>query len=62
MKLLALLLVVLPQAARWKEIGKTGTGNPVYADTRSIRSAKDGIISATIRVVYTKPVTISGKG
>jgi hypothetical protein len=62
MKILALALVILPQAARWKEIGKTGTGNPVYADTRTIRTAKDGIISATVRVVYTKPVNIPGKG
>lgn len=62
MKLLALALLILPQAARWKEIGTTGTGNPVYADSRSIRTAPDGIISATVRVVYAKPVTIPGKG
>ena len=63
MMILAILAVtlVLPQAGRWKEIGTTGTGNPVYADTRSIRTAKDGIISATVRVVYAKPVKIPGK-
>jgi hypothetical protein len=62
MKSLVLALVILPQAAQWKEIGTTGTGNPVYADSRTIRTGKDGIISATVRVVYTKPVTIPGKG
>jgi len=42
--------------ARWQEIGKTRTGNPVYVDGRSVKKGTDGIINATIRVVYAKPV------
>lgn len=44
------------QAPRWQEIGKTSTGNMVYLDPRSVRTAPDGIITATVRVVYTEPV------
>ena len=62
LKLTLAVLVILPQASRWQEIGKTGTGNTVYADTRSIRTGKDGIISATVRVVYAKAVNVPGKG
>lgn len=47
-----------PAAAqgKWQEIGKTRTGNPVFVDPRSVKTGKDGIISATIRVAYTEPV------
>lgn len=44
------------QPPRWQEIGKTRTGNPVYVDARSVKTGADGIINATIRVVYTTPV------
>ncbi|MEO7966292.1 MAG: surface-adhesin E family protein [Gemmatimonadaceae bacterium] len=43
-------------AGRWVEIGKTRSGNPVYVDQKTVKTAKDGIISATIRVAYLEPV------
>ena len=53
------LLLVLPAAAsaqaRWKEIGKTASGNRVYVDPRSVHTAK-GLTEATVRVVFTTPV------
>lgn len=54
----ALLLPARPAQAqpRWQEIGKTRSGNPVYVDARSVRKGNDGIVNATIRVVYTTPV------
>lgn len=55
----ALILAVAPitaQAQRWQDIGKTSTGNTVYVDPRSVSKAADGIITATVRVVYTTPV------
>lgn len=57
--LLALSLVL--QSGAWQEIGKTGTGNPVFVNARGVRTAKDGIISASVRVVYAKPVAIPGQ-
>jgi len=52
-------LLVLPVAAdaqsRWKEIGKTASGNSVFVDTRSVRRA-NGIVYATVRVRFTQPV------
>lgn len=56
--LLALLLLSpAPLAAqgRWKEIGKTSVGNPVWLDTRSVRKA-GGIVTATVRATFVKPV------
>ena len=53
------MLVTLPAVAhaqRWQDIGKTSTGNTVYVDPRSVSKAPDGIITATVRVVYTTPV------
>lgn len=41
---------------RWVEIGKTRTGNPVFVDEKTVKTGKDGIISATIRVAYLEPV------
>ena len=41
---------------RWVEIGKTRSGNPVFVDQKSVKTAKDGIVSATIRVAYLAPV------
>lgn len=60
-ELLLTTLLVAPsvlgaQAPRWQEIGTTSTGNPVFIDPRSV-STKDGIITATVRVVYTEPVS-----
>lgn len=61
---LLLVLAVLPssngamrplQQRRWKPIGTTSTGNPVFIDPKSVK-VKDGITTATMRTVYTKPV------
>ena len=58
--LAAAVIAFVPVAAaaqgRWKEVGKTRTGNPVFIDQRTVKTAKDGIISATIRVAYETPV------
>ncbi|HNV77369.1 MAG: hypothetical protein IPF87_21510 [Gemmatimonadetes bacterium] len=56
--LLAPLVTTTAAAAqpRWQEIGKTRTGNPVFIDPRTVKKGKDGIVNATIRVAYTKPV------
>jgi hypothetical protein len=43
-------------APKWQEIGKTSTGNPVYIDPKSVKTAA-GIVTATVRVVYTEPVS-----
>ena len=58
--LVALLAVVMVQG-RWQQVGLTGTGNPVFIDAKSVKTAKDGIISATVRVTYAKPVAVPGK-
>ena len=62
----ALLLALAPSAAlaqaRGQEIGKTSVGNPVYLDTRSVKKGADGVITATVRVTFVKPVkTPSGQ-
>lgn len=44
-----------PAASRWKEIGKTTSGNLVYVEPRTI-STKEGIVTATVRVTYAEPV------
>jgi surface-adhesin protein E len=60
---LALLLSLAPPAlpnvaqAKWQEIGKTSVGNPVYVDPRSVKKGADGIVTATVRVTFVKPVT-----
>lgn len=51
-----LLAPAAAQAQRWQEIGKTSTGNSVFLNPRSVSKAPDGIITATVRVVYTTPV------
>ena len=43
-------------AARGQEIGKTSVGNPVYLEPRSVKKGADGIITATVRVTFVKPV------
>jgi surface-adhesin protein E len=54
MKLRVVLPLLLLLQARWQEIGKTRTGNPVYVDPKTVKKA-DGIVSASLRVVYVKP-------
>ena len=44
------------QAQRWREIGKTSVGNPVFIDPRSVKKGADGIITATVRAEFVKPV------
>lgn len=52
---------VLPQS-KWREIGKTSTGNSVFLEGKSVRKAPDGIITASIRVTYAPPLdTPKGK-
>ena len=58
--LVALVLSALtgPAAAaqgRWKDIGPTASGNVVSVDPRSIKRS-GGLVSATVRVVFTTPV------
>ena len=52
--LLAAASPVLAQA-RWKEIGKTSSGNSVYIDPRSVKTV-NGIINARVRVKFDPPV------
>ena len=55
---LATTLTLAPPAlaqGRWKEIGKTASGNSVYVDTKSVKRA-NGIVSAIVRVRFTEPV------
>jgi hypothetical protein len=52
---LASLLLALPLGAQaLKEIGKTSTGDPVFLDTKSVKTDK-GIITASIRATFAKP-------
>lgn len=41
--------------SRWKEIGKTSSGNSVFVDTKSVKRA-NGIVTAVVRVRFTTPV------
>src|SRR5688572_30655734 len=50
------LSTALPPQARWQEIGKTSTGNAVLLDPKSVKKAPDGIITATLRVKFVKPI------
>jgi len=56
--LLSLASPALPNVlqAKWQEIGKTSVGNPVYVDPRSVKKGADGIVTATVRVTFVKPV------
>ena len=51
--------LLAPSAAsaqsHWKQIGSTTSGNAVYVDPRSVHTEK-GLVSATVRVVFTTPV------
>lgn len=57
--LLALVLVARPPAAgaqvKWKEIGRTSSGNMVSIDPRSVKRT-GAIVAATVRLVYATPV------
>lgn len=59
---MAALVLVGAVQGRWQQVGLTSTGNPVFIEARTVKTAKDGIITATVRVVYAKPVAIPGKG
>ena len=41
--------------ARWKDIGKTSSGNSVFIDPRSVKTV-NGIINARVRVKFDPPV------
>lgn len=53
------ILLITPAVARaqgrWKEIGRTVSGNRVYVDPKSVHAQKD-LVDATVRVVFTTPV------
>ena len=54
------LLIVGPSLSaqaqgRWKDIGKTSSGNSVYVDPRSVKTV-NGIITARVRVKFDPPV------
>ncbi len=53
----ALVLAVVPaaRAQKWKDIGRTSSGNVVSVDERSVKRKGD-TVSATVRVVFTEPV------
>ena len=55
----ALLFAATPNVAqtKWQEIGKTSPGNPVLVDPKSVKKGADGIVTATVRVTFVKPVT-----
>ena len=40
---------------KWTQIGTTSSGNPVYVDQKSVKKTAD-LVSATIRIVFAKPV------
>jgi hypothetical protein len=55
----ALAMLCRPSLAwaqtRWKEIGRTSSGNSVYVDPRSIKHSGN-LVSGTVRVVFKEPV------
>ena len=56
----ALLLVAsLPASAqKWKDIGRTSSGNVVSVDPKSVK--REGkLVHATVRVVFTPPVKVA---
>jgi hypothetical protein len=54
---LVALFAIAPaaHAQKWTDIGKTSSGNVVSVDPKSIKHDK-GLVSATVRVVFTTPV------
>ena len=53
--LLAAMSFSAQAQGRWKDIGKTSSGNSVYVDPRSIKTV-NGIITARVRVKFDPPV------
>jgi hypothetical protein len=57
--ILAFVLLLSAESAaaqsRWKEIGKTSSGNSVYVDPRTVKKV-NGIVTARLRVKFTTPV------
>jgi hypothetical protein len=53
--LLVVTLVPSAVAQKWKDIGKTSSGNVVSVDPRSVKRTGD-LVNATVRVVFTPPV------
>ena len=47
------------QVSRWKELGRTGDGNAVLLDQRSLKRAADSV-RATLRVQFLKPKKVAG--
>lgn len=45
------------QQGRWRQIGTTSSGNPVFLDPKSVtKAAATGIVTATVRVQFVEPV------
>jgi hypothetical protein len=44
-----------PAAGRWRQIGVTASGNPVFVDPKSVSRA-NGIVTATLRTQFVEPV------
>ena len=57
--LLAAAPVAAQQSTRWKELGKTGDGNAVLVDQRTVKRAGDSV-RATLRVQFVKPKKMPG--
>ena len=55
---LCLTLAPVAHAQKWKDIGKTTSGNVVSVDERSIKHKGD-TVAATVRVIFTEPVKAS---
>ena len=49
-------LMLRAVAAQWSDIGTTSIGNPVSVWAKSVVKGTDGIITATVRAVFVKPV------
>lgn len=52
---LTLLAATAEAQGRWKAIGSTSSGNPVYVDTRTVKRSGD-LVTADVRVVFATPV------
>lgn len=52
---ISISLAPVAHAQKWKDIGKTNSGNVVSVDERSIKHKGDTVL-ATVRVVFTEPV------
>jgi hypothetical protein len=55
--ILVIVATLPPFQGRWREIGKTSTGNSVFLDPKSVKS-KDGIVTARVRVTFADPVKV----